>query len=121
MSTENYVALRRSLREVNEDSPGPSLRRFFASSQKGWDEFVPARATADTKGAVVVVAPSGMGKTAELRAHADRLQSAGIPSFFMRALDLMSGHRPNRGQGRPGIRGVEGLSREGGVLRRRGR
>jgi hypothetical protein len=62
------------------------------NSGKTWATLVPEQlvSAVAARTVSVIVAPSGMGKTAELRAHAARLCAAGIAGFFMPAADAMA-------------------------------
>jgi hypothetical protein len=90
MADEGYVELERRFSDVLDAPSSAWFRRAFRSSSgKPWDELVPVETPpADIRSAVVVLGASGLGKSAELGAHASRLRAAGVPAFFMRAGDV---------------------------------
>ncbi len=53
-----------------------------------WDNIVPLEAPTVERSAVVVLAPSGVGKTAELSSRASHLREAGVTAFFLSAVDI---------------------------------
>lgn len=53
-----------------------------------WDTLLPLSSSSRERSALVVLAPSGVGKTAELTARAAAAQESGTAAFFVRAVDL---------------------------------
>jgi hypothetical protein len=88
-----YVRLERRFTDVHEDPSTAWARRAFGRViGKPWADVVPQQSPPGVdRSAVVVLAPSGQGKSAELAAHAARLHAAGVAAFVMRAQDL-AGH-----------------------------
>lgn len=86
---DRYVPIERRFGSVSDDPSSGISRRFWNSAGKLWEEVVPAtQAPSHDRSAVIILAPSGVGKTAELKARATSLQGAGVAAFFMRAIDV---------------------------------
>jgi hypothetical protein len=87
--SEPYVLLRRRFCDVTK-APSTGLARRMLGDAVGdtWDAVVPITPPGQARSAVVVLAPSGLGKTAELQARAAALREAGVASFFMCAVHI---------------------------------
>jgi hypothetical protein len=88
---ERHVPLQRRFREVAHDpSTFWSKRLPSAVAGERWDALVSATPLVKTaeRNAIVILAPSGMGKTAELAARAAELRQAGVAAFFMTAVEV---------------------------------
>lgn len=85
-----HVWLRRRFRDVKDDPVDPLISMLSGSGVLDWEHLLPSvvSPSAPKRSAVVVFAPSGMGKTSELRAQVLRLRQANVPVFFMRAIDV---------------------------------
>ncbi len=90
MTDPDYIPLERRLVDVAEEPSSGWLRRTPGLAiGKTWEVLVPASSLPpQERSAVVLLAPSGAGKTVELMARAERLQNAGVAAFYMRAADL---------------------------------
>jgi hypothetical protein len=85
-----YVRLERRFTEVHKDHPlhGHVARSVESSASHGQTSCPPQAPAGVDRSAVVVLAPSGQGKSVELGAYAARLHAAGVATFLMRAQDL---------------------------------
>src|SRR5690349_20720070 len=87
--SEPYVLLKRRFCDVTK-APSSGLARRMLGNSVGdtWDAIVPITPPGQQRSAVVVLASSGLGKTAELQARAITLREAGVAAFFARAVDV---------------------------------
>jgi hypothetical protein len=88
MAEEIYVPIQRRFSDVDQETTTGLARRIAGKTGKTWADLVPLEPPPDPRSAVVVIGPSGVGKTSELKAHAARLRLAGIETFWMRAVDV---------------------------------
>jgi len=90
MTDAPYVPLDRRFVDVTEEPFSAWSRRMMGVARgETWEAIVPgASSPPEKRSAVVVVAPSGVGKTAEFLARAAHLQREGVSAFFMRAVDV---------------------------------
>ncbi len=70
--------------------PTTAFARRMLGDRSGdpWESIVPIASPSSERSAVVVLAPSGVGKSSELESRAAALREAGVPSFFVRAVDV---------------------------------
>jgi hypothetical protein len=89
MPDATYVPLHRIFGEVDEEpSTGLSRRMFGAPVGGTWDKLVPIEPPPRERSALIVLSPSGAGKTTELDARANGLREAGVAAFCARATDV---------------------------------
>lgn len=83
----NYVDIVRSFEDIGEESPAPLLRRMRRqwSRPLTWEQLLAKDAAAH----VVLVAPSGSGKTTEMQAQARRLRGEGRHAIFASARSIV--------------------------------
>lgn len=90
-NTDDYVDIPRYIREIDDNAAMGSearalLRRFNPERVK----TLSSELEAETSHPVVLIAPSGTGKTTELRNQARRMRSEGKPAVFAEALGIVS-------------------------------
>src|ERR1044071_971415 len=87
--SSGYVFLRRRFSAVERELSTWLSRRIRGSGEgESWDSIVPIAAPPANRSAVVVLAPSGVGKTSELRRRASDLRREGVAAFFGHAIDV---------------------------------
>lgn len=87
-----YVPLQRRFRRSTEQLSTLGARQYLGSAGGATvATLIPELSAANVlRSALVVLSASGMGKTTTLQARAAELHAAGVPAFFMRAVDLMT-------------------------------
>lgn len=91
MSADEYIPLDRRFCKVEQgQSSIPSSLRDKLGGDRTWDHLVPVRPLDPSVGlsVVVVLAPSGYGKSEELKARSRYLRSSGVAAFFLRGTDV---------------------------------
>jgi hypothetical protein len=89
--SDEYVAIRRRFRRVDEAPETSRLRRLMrVGPPTDWEALLPSRAAdgASGRSALVILAPSGAGKTRELEAQTTRLANAGVAAFHIAGVAL---------------------------------
>jgi hypothetical protein len=91
MPSDDYVSIVRHVRELGEEgTSGTISRKFLRALRSDGETTLASLLDANTLDPVVLVAPSGTGKTAELRHHASRLRAAGRSAAFAEALGILA-------------------------------
>jgi hypothetical protein len=95
-SADDYVSIKRHMRSVDTDPVPAVLRAAFRQEPKTWNTLV----APDSTKHVVLVAPSGSGKTTELKRLAARLRAQGRLAAYATAKGLAEKGLPAGGDER---------------------
>jgi hypothetical protein len=87
----DYVEIDRHVRDLGDDGPADSsARRWLRARRSDTEDTLTGLVQADTLQPVVLIAPSGTGKTTEFRQQARRLRSSGRAAVFADASAILA-------------------------------
>lgn len=88
---DDYVEIDRHVRDLGDDGPADSsARRWLRARRSDTEDTLAGLVQADTLQPVVLIAPSGTGKTTEFRQQARRLRSSGRAAVFAGASAILA-------------------------------